>query len=67
MEPDEFKGIELEDLYAFENFYEVQLFAMSSKEDGSAETLYPSQTSFPTKIYMNVYEHHLSYIIDPTM
>ena len=34
--PDEFKGIELEDIYALENFYEVQLFAMSLKEDGSA-------------------------------
>ena len=34
--PDEFKGIELEDFYTFENFYEVKLFAMSLKEDGSA-------------------------------
>ena len=40
---------------------------MSLKEDGSAETLYLSQTSFPTKIYMNVYEHHLSFITDPMM
>ena len=39
VEPQDFKGIELEDLYTLENFYEVQLFAMSSKEDGSAETL----------------------------
>ena len=38
MKPDEFKGIQLEDLYSLENFYEVQLFAMSLKEDGSAET-----------------------------
>ena len=65
VEPQDFKGIELEDIYTLENFYEVQLFAMSLKEDGSAETLYLSQTSFPTKIYMNVYEHHLSFITDP--
>ena len=62
VEPQDFKGIELEDLYTLENFYEVQQFAMSLKEDGSAETLYLSQVSFPTKIYMNVYEHHLSLI-----
>ena len=37
--PDEFKGIELEDFYTLENFYEVQLFAMSLKEDGIVETL----------------------------
>ena len=49
--PDEFKGIELEDFYTLENFYEVQLFAMSLKEDGSAETLYLSQTSYQIKIY----------------
>ena len=59
MESQDFKGIELEDLYTLENFYEVQLFVMSLKEDGSAETLYLSQVSFPTKIYMSVYEHHL--------
>ena len=38
--PDEFKGIELEDFYALENFYEAQLFATSLKEEGSTATLY---------------------------
>ena len=40
---------------------------MVLKEDGSAETLYLSQSSFPTKIYMNVYENHLSLITDIKM
>ena len=40
---------------------------MSLKEDGSAETLYLSQTSFQIKIYMNIFENHLSFITDPTM
>ena len=40
---------------------------MFLKEDGSAKTLYLSQASFPTKIYMNVYENHLSYIKDIQM
>ena len=64
--PDEFKGIELEDFHTLENFYEVQLFAMSLK-DLLAETLYLFQTSYQIKIYMNVYEHHLSSISDPNM
>ena len=37
------------------------------KEDGSAKTVYLSQASFPTKIYMNVYENHLSFIKDIQM
>ena len=37
------------------------------KEDGSAKTLYLSQASFSTKIYMNVYQNHLSYIKDIKM
>ena len=64
---DEFKVIELEDFYTLENFYEVQLFAMSFTEDGSAETLYLCKTSYKIKIYMNVYHHHLSFITDPNM
>ena len=47
VEPDGFKGIELEDFYTFENFYEIQLFAMSLKEDGSAEKLYLKSRSQP--------------------
>ena len=40
---------------------------MFLKEDSSAETLYLSQASFPTKIYVNVYQNHLSYIKDIIM
>ena len=40
---------------------------MFLKEDGTAKTLYLSQSSFPTKIYINVYEHHLSLITDIKM
>ena len=40
---------------------------MFLKEDDSAKTLYLSQASFPTKIYMNVYQNHLSYIKDIKM
>ena len=40
---------------------------MFLKEDGTARTLYLSQSSFPTKIYINVYQSHLSFIADIKM
>ena len=40
---------------------------MFLKEDGSAETLYLSQAPFPTKIYLNVFQNHLSLITDQQM
>ena len=65
--PDEFKGVELSDFPQLEKFYQVQLFAMFLKEDGSAKTLFLSQASFPSKIYLNVYQNHLSLITDHKM
>ena len=44
-----------------------RLFAMFLKEDGAAKTLYLSQALFPTKIYMNVFQNHLSLITDHKM
>ena len=65
--PEEFKGIELSGFPQLEKFYETQLFAMFLKEDGSAKTLYLSQSSFPSKIYLNVYQNHFSLITDHKM
>ena len=65
--PEEFKGVELSDFPRLEKFYQVQLSAMFLKEDGSANTLYHSQASFPSKIYLNVYQNHLSLITDHKM
>ena len=62
-----FEGVELDEFPELEKYFEVQLFAMFLKEDGSVKTLYLSQVSFPTKIYMNVYQNHLSYIKDIKM
>ena len=65
--PQGFEGVELTDFPQLEKYYETRLFAMFLKEDGTAKTLYLSQSSFPTKIYVNVYEHHLSLITDIQM
>ena len=65
--PQDFKGVELTDFPQLEKSYETRLFAMFLKEDGTAKTLYLSQSSFPTKIYMNVYQNHLSFITDIKM
>ena len=67
VKPKTFEGVELHEFPELEKYFEVQLFAMFLKEDGSAKTLYLSQASFPTKIYMNVYKNHLSYIKDIKM
>ena len=64
VDPKDFKGIELTDFPQLEKFYEVQLFAMVLKEYGTAKTLFLSQSSFPTKIYLNVFKNHLSLITD---
>ena len=65
--PQDFKGVELTDFPILEKYYETRLFAMFLKEDRTAKTLYLSQASFPSKIYMNVYHNHLSYITDIKM
>ena len=65
--PQDFKGVELIDFPQLETFYETQLFVMFLKEDGSAKTIYLSQASFPIKIYLNLYENHLSLITDIKM
>ena len=67
VDPKDFKGVELTDFPQLEKFYETQLFAMVLKEDGTAKTLYLSQSSFPTKIYLNVFKNHLSLITDIRM
>ena len=65
--PQDFKGIELIDFPQLETFYKTRLFVIFLKEDGSAKTIYLSQASFPTKIYLNLYENHLSLITDIKM
>ena len=67
VKPQDFEGVELDEFPELEKYFEVELFAMFLKEDGSAKTLYLSQVLFPTKIYMNVNEHHLSLITDIQM
>ena len=67
VDPKDFKGVELTDFPQLEKFYEVQLFGMVLKEDGTAKTLYLSQSSFPIKIYLNVFKNHLSLITDIQM
>ena len=52
--PNEFRGVELTDFPLLEKYYEVQLFGTPLQEDGSAKTIYLSQSSCPNKVYFNV-------------
>ena len=45
--PQDFKGIELTEFPQLEKLFETQLFAMVLKEDGTAKTLYLSQSPSP--------------------
>ena len=67
VKPQDFEGIALDQFPELKKYFEAQLFAMFLKEDGTAKTLYLSQASFPSKIYMNVYQNHLSLIKDIKM
>ena len=67
VKPQDFECVELDEFPELEKYFEVQLFAMFLKEDGSAKTLYLSLASYPFKIYMNVYQNHLSYVKDIKM
>ena len=67
VKPKTFESIEMDEIPELEIYFEVKLFAMFLKEDGSAKTLYLSQASFPAKIYMNVYKNHLSLMTDIKM
>ena len=67
VKPQDFEGVKLDEFPELGKHFEVQLFAMFLKEDSSAKTLYLSLASYPTKIYMNVYQNHLSYIKDIKM
>ena len=67
VDPKDFKGVELTDFPQLEKFYETRLFVMFLKEDGTAKTLFLTQSFLPTKIYLNVFENHLSLITDHKM
>ena len=45
-----FQGVHLDEFPQLEQFYQVQLYAMSLQEDGTAKTLYLSTFSHPKKI-----------------
>ena len=64
VKPQDFEGVELDEFPELEKYFEVQLFAMFLKEDGSTKTLYLSQALSPTNIYVNMYRNHLSLITD---
>ena len=67
VKPQDFEGVELNEFPELKKYYELNCLRCFRKKDGSAKTLYLSQASFPTKVYMNVYQNHLSLITDIKM
>lgn len=60
----EFEGIDLEELPHFERCFSLQLTACCLEEDGTVNALHHPTTTHKEKIYLNVFDKHLSYITD---
>lgn len=57
-----FPGITLDQLVYFEKCFEINVNLFSLQEDGSAQVIYKSKCKYSNDIYLNIFEHHLSYI-----
>lgn len=57
-----FPGITLDQLVYFEKCFEINVNLFSLQEDGSAQVIYKSKCKYSNDIYLNLFEHHLSYI-----
>ena len=60
----EYRGIEVEDLPAFERCFNVSVYLHDLQPDGVAITTYKPSTRFKSVMHMNIFQHHLSYIYD---
>ena len=58
----EYKGVELSDLPEFERCFQVSVYLYDLQPEGVAILRYKSSCRFKSIMYLNIYEHHLSYI-----
>ena len=59
---DDFQGVSYDEFPRFEETFDVNVELYSLHEDGFACSIYKSRGQHPTTMYLNLYEHHLSYI-----
>lgn len=57
-----FPGITLNQIVYFEKCFEINVNVCSLQEDGTAQVIYKSKCKFSDTIYLNLFDHHLSYI-----
>lgn len=58
----EYEGIQLSELSHFEKCFQIQATVCELREDGTVIVRHHPTTKFQEKIYMNLFEQHLSYI-----
>ncbi|CAG2196405.1 unnamed protein product [Mytilus edulis] len=57
-----FPGLQLQEIPEFESCFQVNINVYELKEDDTAFCVYKSLCRFKETMYLNMYEHHLSYI-----
>ena len=58
----EYKGVEYEDIPHFERCFHLQVTVCCLEPDGSVTTVHHPTTTYKDKMYLNIFEKHLSYI-----
>ena len=57
-----YEGVNLNDMHHFENCFSLQVTVAELKVNGNVIVRHHSSTDFDEKMYLNVYDQHLSYI-----
>ena len=57
-----FKGVTIQQLPTFEETFKVNVFLYQLHEDNTATSLYRSISTFPSTLYLNKHNLHISYI-----
>ena len=62
VDPDQFTGITLDHLADFEQCFSINVNVCKLQEDGSAFSVYKSMCHHKDTMFLNPFDHHLSYI-----
>ena len=64
LDPMEFSGVNMDHLPLVEECFKLNIMVLEVFEDDSILPRYRTTSRHPDTIYLNLYEHHLSYILD---
>ena len=64
IDPMEYLGLDLKQLPLAEECFEINIMVLELLEDDSIIPQYRTTSRHPDTVYLNLYEHHLSYVLD---